>query len=77
METLRHLIVKLSIKLTFFSSPSRIYWKLDKEGEDWHIEDIADWRIKEIMIKNQPTYQPYRIKVVAHNKKGEIYFYDS
>jgi len=49
----------------------RIYWKLDKADEDWHIEDIADWRIKEIMIRNQPTYQPYRIKVVAHNAKGE------
>ena len=77
METLRHLVVDLSIKLIFlFSFPSRIYWKLDKEGEDWHIEDIADWRIKEIMIKNQPTYQPYRIKVVAHNKKGKFYFFD-
>ena len=50
----------------------RIYWKQDKADEDWHIEDIADWRIKEIMIRNQPTYQPYRIKVVAHNAKGKL-----
>ena len=49
----------------------RIFWKLDKTDEDWHIEDIDDWRIKEIMIQNQPTYQPYRIKVVAHNAKGK------
>ena len=49
----------------------RVYWKLDKEGERWKIEDIADWRIKEIQIKNQPTYQPYKIKVVAHNAKGK------
>ncbi len=49
----------------------RVYWKLDKEGERWKIEDIADWRIKEMVIINQPTYQPYRIKVIAHNAKGE------
>lgn len=49
----------------------RVYWKQDKPGERWKIEDIADWRIKEIQIKNQPTYMPYKIKVVAHNEKGE------
>jgi hypothetical protein len=49
----------------------RIYWKLDKPGERWKIEDIADWRLKELVIPNQPTYQRYKIKVVAHNEKGE------
>lgn len=49
----------------------RVYWREDKEGERWKIEDIADWRIKEVVIKNQPTYQAYRIKVVGHNAKGE------
>ena len=38
----------------------RVYWKQDKENERWTIEDIADWRIKEIVIRNQPTYSPYR-----------------
>ena len=28
----------------------RIYWKLDKAGERWKIEDIADWRLKELVI---------------------------
>jgi len=35
----------------------RIYWKLDRPGERWKIEDIADWRLKELVIPNQPTYQ--------------------
>ena len=49
----------------------RIYWKKDQPGEKWTIEDIADWRLKEVLIPNQPTYTRYRIKVVAHNQKGE------
>lgn len=49
----------------------RIYWKKDVPGEKWTIEDIADWRLKEILIPNQPTYTRYKIKVVAHNQKGE------
>lgn len=49
----------------------QIYWKQDKPGEAWKVEDIADWRLKEILIPNQPTYTKYRIKVVAHNEKGE------
>lgn len=49
----------------------QIYWKQDQPGEKWKVEDIADWRLKEMLIKNQPTYTRYRIKVVAHNQKGE------
>merc|ERR1711884_519830 len=49
----------------------RVYWKLDKEDTRWEVEDISDWRIKEFLIKNQPTYVPSRIKVVAHNAKGD------
>ncbi|TRY75568.1 hypothetical protein TCAL_04520 [Tigriopus californicus] len=49
----------------------RIYWRQDKPGERWKIEDLADWRLKEILIPNQPTYSKYKIKVVAHNQKGE------
>jgi len=49
----------------------RIYWKQDRPSERWTIEDVADWRLKEILIPNQPTYTRYRIKVVAHNQRGE------
>lgn len=49
----------------------RVYWKKDQPGETWLIEDIADWRVKEMLVPNQPTYTRYRIKVVAHNEKGE------
>ena len=49
----------------------RIYWKLDRDDEEWQIQDISSWRVKELLIQNTPTYHPYRIKVVAQNAKGE------
>ncbi|XP_071743212.1 neuroglian isoform X5 [Lepeophtheirus salmonis] len=49
----------------------RVYWKKDEEDASWIIEDIADWRVKELVIDNQPTYSRYQIKVVAHNRIGE------
>ena len=47
----------------------RVYWKEDKPNTKWDVEDISDWRIKEFLIKNQPTYVPYRIKVVEKYTK--------
>lgn len=49
----------------------RIYWKRDIAGEPWNSDDIIDWRKSELIIPNQPTFQPYRIKVIAINEKGE------
>ena len=49
----------------------RVYYKLDEPDKTWNIEDIADWRQKELVILNTDTYKRYRIKVVAHNQKGE------
>lgn len=49
----------------------RVYWKLDEPGRQWNIEDVADWRTKELLIKNQETYRRFKIKVVAQNRKGE------
>ena len=50
----------------------RLYWKQDRTDRNWEIEDIGDnWRTKEMLIRNQPTYTRYRIKVIAHNQKGE------
>ena len=49
----------------------RVYYKLDEQDKAWNIEDIPDWRHKELVIPNTDTYKRYRIKVVAHNQKGE------
>ena len=34
----------------------RIYYKLDEPGKTWNIEDIADWKQKELVIPNTDTY---------------------
>lgn len=49
----------------------RVYWKRNISGEEWNTEDIFDWRKSEFLIRDQPTFQPYKIKVVAINEKGE------
>jgi len=49
----------------------RIYYKLDEPGKTWNIEDIADWKQKELVIPNTDTYTRYKLKVVAHNQRGE------
>ena len=49
----------------------RVYYKLDEPDKTWNIEDIPDWRLKELQIPHTDTYKRYRIKVVAHNQKGE------
>ena len=49
----------------------RVYYKKDTPDDTWNIEDIPDWRHKELVIPNQPTFTRYKIKVVAHNQKGE------
>lgn len=49
----------------------RISWKRDIPGEDWNSEDIFDWKQSELLIRDQPTFQPYKIKVVAMNEMGE------
>ncbi|XP_054278770.1 neuroglian isoform X2 [Macrosteles quadrilineatus] len=49
----------------------RVFWRRDIPGEQWTSEDITDWRKSELVINNQPTFQPYKIKVIAINEKGE------
>lgn len=49
----------------------RVYWKQDIPGQVWNSEEITDSSKKELIIKNQPTYQRYKVKVVASNEKGE------
>jgi hypothetical protein len=49
----------------------RVYYKRDIPGEKWTIQDINDWRRNSLQVDNQPTYQRYKIKIVAINEKGE------
>jgi len=49
----------------------RVYFKEDKEGSEWIIQDVPDWYAKELLVPNVPQFTKYRIKVVAHNRKGE------
>ena len=34
----------------------RIYYKLDNPNSTWNIENIADWKQKELLIPNTDTY---------------------
>ncbi|XP_077267327.1 neuroglian isoform X6 [Temnothorax americanus] len=49
----------------------RVYYKRDIPGETWATADIYDWRKNNYLVDNQPTYQRYKIKVIASNAKGE------
>ncbi|PSN43064.1 Neuroglian [Blattella germanica] len=49
----------------------RVYWKRDIPGEQWVSNDIQNWEETKLVVNDQPTFQRYRIKVVAMNEKGE------
>lgn len=49
----------------------RVYWKRDIDGEQWNSDIIADWQQNKLVVHGQPTYQRYRIKVIAINDRGE------
>lgn len=49
----------------------RVYWKRDIPAEKYNTEDIFDWEQSSILIRDQPTFQKYLIKVVAINEQGE------
>ncbi|UYV67462.1 CHL1 [Cordylochernes scorpioides] len=52
----------------------KVFWKRDDiPNSNWVQPEvtITDWRQNELVIDNQPTFKPYRIKVEAHNIKGQ------
>ncbi|XP_023211020.1 neuroglian-like [Centruroides sculpturatus] len=52
----------------------KVYWKRDDiPNAKWNIEEIKDWEKNELVIEDQPTFKPYRIKVEAHNEKGSAH----
>ena len=48
----------------------KVYWKNENE-ERWNMKEIFNWETNQLVIEDQPTYQEYKIKVVAHNDVGE------
>ncbi|RWS06138.1 neuronal cell adhesion molecule-like protein [Dinothrombium tinctorium] len=52
----------------------KVYWKRDDiPNSKYESKIITDWRKNKLVIENQPTFKPYRIKVEAHNKKGQAH----
>lgn len=52
----------------------RVYWKRDDiENARWQTEDVVDWEQDHFVVPNQPTFKPYRIKVEAHNDRGQAH----
>lgn len=49
----------------------KVYWKQDKPDQVWNSVEIADYNQREFVVKNQPSYQRYKVKVVASNEIGE------
>lgn len=50
----------------------KVFWKRkDVENEPWGQKTISDWRQTHLLIENTPTFKPYRIKVEAHNSRGQ------
>ncbi|XP_017465423.1 PREDICTED: neuroglian-like [Rhagoletis zephyria] len=49
----------------------KVFWKRhDINNEPWSSRVINDWRQNFLVIENQPTFKPYRIRVEAHNRRG-------
>ncbi|XP_015510102.2 neuroglian [Neodiprion lecontei] len=49
----------------------RVFYKRDIDGAEWTIKDINNWKLHKLQVDNLPTYQRYKIKVVAINNQGE------
>jgi len=50
----------------------KVFWKRnDIENEKWNHKTISDWKQSQYVVDNMPTFKPYRIKVEAHNQRGQ------
>lgn len=49
----------------------KVFWKRDIPGHNYTVLDIMDWRQDKYVVENQPSYKPYKIKVIAMNELGE------
>lgn len=52
----------------------KVFWKReDIPQEPWRITEIPEWEQNSFIIPSQPTFKPYRIKVEAHNSRGQAH----
>jgi len=52
----------------------KIFWKRnDIPGAKWQTRVIDDWQRNRLVIEGQETFKPYRIKVEAHNRRGQAH----
>lgn len=49
----------------------KVYWRREDISEPYNTHIINDWKESKFVVRNQPTYVPYRIKVEAHNSLGQ------
>lgn len=50
----------------------RVLWKRDDLPKaPWKYRHIEDWKQDRLVLIDQPTYKPFRIKVEARNRKGK------
>ncbi|GFY07482.1 neuroglian [Trichonephila clavipes] len=50
----------------------KLFWKRDDDPQaTWKSEKITDWRQNQLVVDYQPTFKRYRIKVEAHNRRGQ------
>ncbi|CAF4862044.1 unnamed protein product [Pieris macdunnoughi] len=48
----------------------QVSWRRNISGTPWSEQQIRDWTQSEYIVLNTPTFQPYKIKVIAVNSKG-------
>ena len=52
----------------------KVYWKRNDDlGSRWEYRQIDDWQRNRLVIEGQPTFKEYRIKVEAHNRRGQAH----
>ncbi|CAH0562169.1 unnamed protein product [Brassicogethes aeneus] len=49
----------------------KVFWKRDISGKNYQVDEINNWEQDRLVIPGQPSFQQYRIKVVAFNEMGE------
>nr|XP_034837376.1 neuroglian isoform X3 [Maniola hyperantus] len=47
-----------------------VSWRRNISGAAWSDQQVRDWRQTEVVVLSTPTFQPYRIKVIAVNSLG-------
>lgn len=52
----------------------KVYWKRnDYPNARWETRQINEWQRNRLLIEGQDTFKPYRIKVEAHNRRGQAH----